>query len=326
MEPRFKSSSEYKTQDSLSRRALSESYEMAIDEYINKMEEQNLVSRFFGVNSQSIGSLITEEESKKFMTYFRHVAKRICAAHLARENQGIDDVHKFLEDKLLGYLLHDVSHSVEFADLHKRYDGSVVQDFLKRKVGTSVTSDIIIEEVRQELFNGLFSSTAYLRKPLSLDILGPNITASRARRELEEDPKFSIDSVSYIREIILEALNLDVNDFSNYVYKFIVLQTFSVDFNEEWETQSTKFAIRENESKEDHKKRYDLEISDLVKEINGKLTAYLAIASGEHGEEIIDVLYYVWSNRENPRVLVNLFFILTEDYFKKLDLKYQIKG
>lgn len=296
---KFKSSTEYTSPDSQSRRVISEAIDSRIDVYISLNTPETIMSKFFGTND------LTKTEREKFFIYFKHVARRICAAHIEQHKDGaIPDLVDFLNNKIAKVLAHDVSHSVEFAKFPRNTDNSLLQDFLKKKINVNkeTPDKQLFKETEEELFAALFQLSNGLTKPLSLEILESSFD-DRISQELKT-AFYGI--VTNVRDVIHETLYKDMSVFNNYVYKYIIITLFLRDFNQAY-----------NDTKGKPSK-------SVLDYLNKKLNAYEAIASGNISPELVDILYYIWDHREDERVLVNLFFMLTESFFKKLEVKYVV--
>ncbi len=135
---------------------------------------------------------------------------------------------------------------------------------------------------------------------MSLEILDKGFDI-RTRASLQNDPFYS-----EIGHNIKEVLEMDMSDFNNYVYKFIVVELYIRDFDQVYNDKIKTL------------------IDERLEYLNRKLNTYKGIASGNISPELVDVLYYIWSHRDNERVLVDLFFMMTEGFFKKLDVKYGV--
>ena len=297
---KFKSGREYTHPDSVSRRVISEVIDSRIDTYISLNTPEVIIYKFFGTAD------LTEDESKKFFVYFKHVARRICAAHIdGHKDEAMPDLVELLNDKIARVLAHDVSHSVEFTSLHHPSDNSTLQTFLRSKKslgsGEGLAEDsALFEKTEEELFGALFQRSNNFIKPVSLEILDKGFDI-RTRASLQNDPFYSETGHN-----IKEVLEMDMSDFNNYVYKFIVVELYIRDFDQAYNDKIKTL------------------IDERLEYLNRKLNTYKGIASGKISPELVDVLYYIWSHRDNERVLVDLFFMMTEGFFKKLDVKYGV--
>lgn len=297
---KFKSHTEYTQPDSVSRRVISEIIDNRIDTYITLNTPGAILYKFFGTVD------LTEDESEKFFVYFKHVARRICASHIERhKGDKIPDLVEFLNDKIAKVLAHDVSHSIEFTGMHHAPDYSTPQTLLRSKKGLDSHGDlakdsILLKQTEEELFAALFQRSSNFEKPLSLEILDMGFDI-RTRTSLHNDPFYPV-----VGATIMEALEMDMADFNNYVYKFIIVELYIRDFNQAYNDKS------------------EIPIDERLEYLNRKLNTYKGISSGKISPELVDVLYYIWSNRNDERVLVKLFFMLTQEYFTKLDVKYKV--
>lgn len=298
---KFKSHTEYTQPYSVSRRVISEIIDSRIDTYITLNKPEVILYKFFGTAD------LTQDESEKFFVYFKHVARRICASHIERhKGDKIPDLVEFLNDKITKVLAHDVSHSVEFTSLHRVSDNSTLQTFLRSQTNlnvdkSKVEDSVVFNEAEEELFGALFQRSNNFVKPVSLEILDVEFDI-RTRVSLQNYP-----FCSEIGHNIKEVIEMDMSDFNNYVYKFIVVELYIRDFDQAYND------------------KIKTPIDERLEYLNRKLNTYKGIASGEISPELIDVLYYIWSHKENERVLVDLFFMLTESFFKKLDIKYKVE-
>ena len=127
-----------------------------------------------------------------------------------------------------------------------------------------------------------------------------------AKKELQSG---LYEVLTEVKVAINETLSLDMSDFNNYVYKFIVVELYLRDFNQ---------------ALYDKRKYTETEASKHLNYLNKKLGIYKKLLSDDLPSDLVDILYYIWNHRDDERVLVNLFFIMTEGFFKKLDVKYRV--
>lgn len=312
---------------------------------------------FFGIEGSDI-KMITQEERAKFKIFLRHISKRLINAYISKygldelsgnlqpktekdiegseveversKEQAFEDVIKEFLSKIA---MHDMSHSLSYLNtegslpnkIFMREDNSVVPEFFRQTNAEAALSDI--ELIRQELHAGIWQMVGVGKKPISLTLLHDKDIKDLLNflghqlRILSKTNKAEADNI--IRALKMGSVNLE--DYINAYFVLILLLTEAQNEMDADSYAKNKFLPNLNDLYSPDNDEAWQEVGDFKERIrnsNGEIFEKLLI---DKDAKVVEMLTYIWQNKDSKRVLVDLFFKTTAKYFENLEERYRVK-
>lgn len=321
--------------------------EASWNKWLEGKDFNSLLGNFFGLRGTEV-ERVSEDEKAKIKLYFNHVYKRIANAYIEQnrnsdwfltpEYAGVNDdkeadaLHfdRVLQSFFSTIIMHDISHTVEIvADGGKDANSknSIVPPFFRAHGRELIANRDLIE---REAFAGIFQRLQFLDSPLPLQMLDQygirrvynayDSVWHTFRSDTEIKQFLSNEVLPAFQRFEFSATYSKSKFINAYLHFMLGIPVLVENLNAMNEEAKSK---NPNTKDEDAGQLF-LENVRNTEDVKRSLNAIRDVIKNPP-QIVIDSLGYIYDNRDNPRVLVDLFFKLTEDYYKKLDAKYAVK-
>ncbi|MBP6888676.1 MAG: hypothetical protein KBC21_03145 [Candidatus Pacebacteria bacterium] len=283
--------------------------ETKITDYIMS-EQEYIFSHFFGLDPNKEG--ISEEENDKIILYFYHAGIEVAKAYRAVKfskyqefNQRTRTTFKnedeemcaFIDDYLFHLFGHDVSHHGE--RVITRGESVVPTPLLPEAVNEVMSR----EGMKEELYAGIWMTQRGYAAPLSLAILQPDFK-QRMKSEMAESNELQL--FPSVGEDVLALLPSVHEDFSSYLKAYCA---FILNIKVFPGIVARFFDSRVVYDTNDKALPGSLEKAHLEwRQFSRDLLRVSNDIESHPDKKLVELLRYVFENKNSPRVLVDLFF------------------
>ena len=263
------------------------SIETILKEFDNETFAKESAVAFFGLCNNKTGeifdTLLTQEELEKFVIFIKHVGKRVTSAY----SQKFDGVT--LNKKLINVTeLKDVDNgtkSLFFNNLFHDLSHSVGQ-IARHGASTNITPvQPYLRQKPDQNFNVREHLEDELRGFMFGSLYHPSPYTNRIKIHLEQSRTYEEFKTNFIEKTIRAAIDDNESAF-NATYDFGNMERMEF--------------FDKRDAFEEEQKRLQEEI----------------VANPP--EDVLRNLEYIWAHRDNPRVLVDLFFKEIDPYIENL--------
>lgn len=270
-----------------------------------KFVEKHAIS-FFGLSKKDLG-LLTEEELQKFKNVTKFLAKRIINAQAQKMGPGSKRLELLLDEDLdtyNGILFHDISHSIGwfvFNNYNNADEKKYVPLFFQTPPDAEMNNARVLE---QEMFASLWQAIRPGTLPTSLAILRKGGMKQLLEALTEDFPKEASKRVSGLVKVEAPGdLQEYIHDYLYFLYN--ILGAFENKFAIS-ETAETLFPDGEFGARDTFIKRNQEQYDAIARNM----------IEGPHSL-LVEMLSFIYENKDNPRVLVDLFLKYCEPIIKR---------
>ena len=270
--------------------------------------------------------------------YLKHVSKRLINAYLIKYKNNFFDNYAGEENenknKQLNFqeivknfmsqaMMHDISHTVLIADDSSKIKSSIVPPFFNYDSDSLglVNSDLM----KEELYAGIWQNTGMSTKPNSTYLLSKELLDNNflSIKELLDTAFSELDQLEKekIKKLIYESFKSKEN-YINAYFEIVILLVKNQNIHDLKNLAHTNF-IKDYKASlfEDDEKAWG-QYDNCMETESSKLSSALNMLRTDKDKKVLEMLTYIWENKDNSRVLVDLFFKETSEYFKKLEFRY----
>lgn len=293
--------------------------ESKVIDYI-MLSQGYLFRHFFGLDPHKEG--ISGEEQDRVNLYFHHAGLEVAKAYRATRftkfqnfnqvtnkkfNSEEEEFAEFVDDYLFRLLGHDISHHSE--RIITQGKSQTPTPLLPGKQ----EEDINRESFKEELYAAIWMTQRGYEMPISLAMFQADFP-ERMNREISESEE--LQSFPGIGRDIVGLLPNISNDFDAYTKAYLAfvsnVKLFPVVLNRFF---NSRIVYDENGkatpgSFDKAHKEWRVFLKELVKTSND--------IESHPDEQLVEMLRYIFENKDNPRVLVDLFFKELGPYIKTL--------
>lgn len=263
---------------------------------------------FFGLSKKDL-SLMTDEEVDTFKRVTKFLAKRVINAQAQKANKDDVRLERLLEEDIDEYnrlLFHDISHSIGwfvFNNQDNVGEKKYVPLFFQTPPEAEMNNAKILE---QEMFATIWQAIRPGTLPLSLAILRKGGMNELVESAKEGFPKKDADRmVDLIKRSLPESSQEYVHDYLYFLYsalglaenKFAIHVTADRLFAADQQVSRDAFITRNHD-------QYDAIVRNMIEAPNPQL---------------VEMLTFIYDNKDNPRVLVDLFLKYCEPLSRRAE-------